>query len=457
MADAPEPSLDDHLWTIAVARLICRSTVAVQAPPNLAHAGFPRLLEAGINDWGGVSPVTPDHVNPEAPWPERSTARARRPRPAGRTLLPRLAVYPRFLRDADALARIRRCAAAALAAADGDGLRARRGRGSSGTSPEPPAACRRSQAAPRGDRLGGRSAAALERASAATSSTRRDAVALFEARGPEVELLSRAADALRARALRRRRSPTSSTATSTTPTSATSAAASAPSPRASWPPTCAARPTCSASTRSCGARTRRGTRRAPRSACRAASIPASPASLPRARARRSARRCPTCTSTPSRRSRSGRAPRRSGCRCATTSTQLRDAGLGIAARHRGRDPRRRGARHPLPGQGVAPTQWLEVMRTAHARRPAHDGDDHVRPCRGSPCTRRATCCAIRDLQQRHRRLHRVRAAAVRARGGADRAQGPGPHGPDVPRGGADARGRAARCSTRTSRTSRRRG
>ena len=72
MAAAPEPSLEDHLWTIAVTRLLMPLDVAVQAPPNLAHAEFPRLLEAGIDDFGGVSPVTPDHVNPEAPWPERS-------------------------------------------------------------------------------------------------------------------------------------------------------------------------------------------------------------------------------------------------------------------------------------------------------------------------------------------------------------------------------------------------
>src|SRR6478672_7141948 len=89
MAEAPEPTLDDHLWTIAVTRLLMPLEVAVQAPPNLAHAEFPRLLEAGIDDFGGVSPVTPDHVNPEAPWPEIArleTAAAA----AGLTLQPRL-------------------------------------------------------------------------------------------------------------------------------------------------------------------------------------------------------------------------------------------------------------------------------------------------------------------------------------------------------------------------------
>ncbi|MEO5575748.1 MAG: 5-amino-6-(D-ribitylamino)uracil--L-tyrosine 4-hydroxyphenyl transferase CofH [Gaiellaceae bacterium] len=70
MASHPEPSLDDHLWTIAAARLLLPDDVAVQAPPNLAYDDFPRLLDAGIDDWGGVSPVTIDHVNPEAPWPD---------------------------------------------------------------------------------------------------------------------------------------------------------------------------------------------------------------------------------------------------------------------------------------------------------------------------------------------------------------------------------------------------
>ena len=95
MADSPEPSLEEHLWTIAVARLLLPDDVAVQAPPNLT-AEFARLLDAGIGDWGGVSPVTIDHVNPEAAWPEveqlREATRSR-----GLELAPRLCVYPRFV------------------------------------------------------------------------------------------------------------------------------------------------------------------------------------------------------------------------------------------------------------------------------------------------------------------------------------------------------------------------
>ena len=96
MASHPEPELDDHLWTIAAARLVLPDDVAVQAPPNLAFDGFPRLLDAGIDDWGGVSPITIDHVNPEAPWPDRD-ALAEATRSRGLELAPRLPVYPGFL------------------------------------------------------------------------------------------------------------------------------------------------------------------------------------------------------------------------------------------------------------------------------------------------------------------------------------------------------------------------
>ncbi len=96
MAAHPEPSLEEHLWTIAAARLLLPDDVAVQAPPNLAYDDFPRLLDAGIDDWGGVSPVTIDHVNPEAPWPERERLAAAT-RARGLELAPRLPVYPGYL------------------------------------------------------------------------------------------------------------------------------------------------------------------------------------------------------------------------------------------------------------------------------------------------------------------------------------------------------------------------
>jgi FO synthase len=95
MAAAPEPPLDELLWTIAVARLVLGAEVHVQAPPNLSYEDFPRLLDAGIDDWGGISPVTIDHVNPEAPWPEVDRLRAAT-ESRGLELAPRLAVYPEW-------------------------------------------------------------------------------------------------------------------------------------------------------------------------------------------------------------------------------------------------------------------------------------------------------------------------------------------------------------------------
>ena len=98
MAAAPAADLDEQLWTIAAARLIFDSDMNIQAPPNLNPRALSQLIEAGINDWGGVSPVTPDHVNPEAPWPHLS-ALARVTAEAGKELVERLAIYPACARD----------------------------------------------------------------------------------------------------------------------------------------------------------------------------------------------------------------------------------------------------------------------------------------------------------------------------------------------------------------------
>jgi FO synthase len=100
MADAPEPPVEDHLWTIAAARILFGPAMNIQAPPNLRPGALAQLIAAGINDWGGVSPVTPDHVNPEAPWPHLD-ALARTTAAAGKCLTQRLAIYPSYACDAD--------------------------------------------------------------------------------------------------------------------------------------------------------------------------------------------------------------------------------------------------------------------------------------------------------------------------------------------------------------------
>src|ERR1700733_7311212 len=92
-ADAPDPDLEDLLWSAAAARLILPNDVHVQAPPNLSPGVYENLIAAGIDDWGGVSPVTPDHVNPEAPWPQLDTL-ARRTAEMGKILVARLPAYP---------------------------------------------------------------------------------------------------------------------------------------------------------------------------------------------------------------------------------------------------------------------------------------------------------------------------------------------------------------------------
>ena len=100
MVNAPEPSLDELLWTIAVARLLFGPAMSIQVPPNLNAGQLEPLIAAGINDWGGVSPVTPDFVNPEAPWPHLKQL-ASETASAGKILQERLTIYPNYVQDAE--------------------------------------------------------------------------------------------------------------------------------------------------------------------------------------------------------------------------------------------------------------------------------------------------------------------------------------------------------------------
>lgn len=97
MAAHPDPPLEEMLRTLAIARLILGEKMNLQAPPNLSYGDFPRLLEAGINDWGGISPVTKDFINPEAAWPQIDRLRVET-QARGFTLRERLALYPEFIR-----------------------------------------------------------------------------------------------------------------------------------------------------------------------------------------------------------------------------------------------------------------------------------------------------------------------------------------------------------------------
>src|SRR6266487_3569193 len=98
MRGVPDADLDDLAATIAVARLVLGPSARIQAPPNLIGDAYRLILAAGIDDWGGVSPLTPDHVNPERPWPQIDDL-ARRTEAAGMVLRERLTIYPPYIRE----------------------------------------------------------------------------------------------------------------------------------------------------------------------------------------------------------------------------------------------------------------------------------------------------------------------------------------------------------------------
>jgi FO synthase len=100
MATEPDAPTDDLERTLAIARLIFGGEMNIQSPPNLLSSEYPRLLATGMNDWGGISPVTKDFINPEAAWPQ-VPALAQRTAEAGFTLRERLAIYPNFAEHPD--------------------------------------------------------------------------------------------------------------------------------------------------------------------------------------------------------------------------------------------------------------------------------------------------------------------------------------------------------------------
>ncbi|HEX6115412.1 MAG TPA: 7,8-didemethyl-8-hydroxy-5-deazariboflavin synthase CofG, partial [Geminicoccaceae bacterium] len=190
-ADAPEPPLAEHLWTIAIARLVFAPDMSIQAPPNLNALALDRLLAAGINDWGGVSPVTPDHVNPEAPWPHLDTLR-RATEAAGKELVARLPVYPRFVQQPERwLAPAMR--SAVLDHSDAEGYAREDGWSAGAGSPPEVAAT-----AGRGARPCGELRRILHRAHDGRELDEGAIVRLFAARGREAAAVCREADELRA-------------------------------------------------------------------------------------------------------------------------------------------------------------------------------------------------------------------------------------------------------------------
>jgi FO synthase len=198
MANAPEPDLEDLLWTIAVCRIIFGAEMNIQAPPNLSYDKYPELASAGLNDWGGVSPVTPDHVNPEAPWPHLESLRENTAA-CGKVLTERLAVYPAYALDS-ARWQDAGMATSVIRAIDGEGF-ARVDAWSPGdaeVAPPPTEVPARldPDRAVRTDTA--EVAEILQRAEAGEELSERDIIRLFGARGDDYHAVCEAADRLRA-------------------------------------------------------------------------------------------------------------------------------------------------------------------------------------------------------------------------------------------------------------------
>ncbi|MCY4012990.1 MAG: 5-amino-6-(D-ribitylamino)uracil--L-tyrosine 4-hydroxyphenyl transferase CofH [Gammaproteobacteria bacterium] len=193
MRAAPEPDLDELLWTIAVARLVFGAGMSIQAPPNLSPGVLPQIVAAGIDDWGGVSPLTPDFVNPEAPWPHLDELR-RETAAAGKELHERLTIYPPFARDVDTWVD-EGLRSAVLDKIDGEGL------------PRTDDWCPGDDTVPPADVLSHITTAPgavsadvrviLERARDGANLTQAEIVRLIRARGDDFAAVAQAADAVR--------------------------------------------------------------------------------------------------------------------------------------------------------------------------------------------------------------------------------------------------------------------
>ena len=405
----------------------------IQAPPNLMPDALEAMIAAGINDWGGVSPVTPDHVNPEAPWPALDLL-AQRTAAAGKLLVERLAIYPEYAADParwlDPALRT-----PTLRAIDTQGL-ARTDPWSPGADTDPPA---RRQT--RGE--SGASSHRWNRSSPAPPPAKPSANAtssrLFEARGDAFDLVCATADRLR----REVNGDTVSYVVTR---------------NINYTNICYFRCQFCAFSKGKLSENLRGRpynldmdeivrrceeawERGATEVCLQGGIhPEYTGATYLGVCRAIKQAVPGMHVHAFSPLEIWQGAKTLGRTLPDFLAELRDAGLELAARHRGRNPRRRGARDHLPGQGQ--DRRMAGGDGGGARgRPAGHGHDHVRPCRPLRALGAAPAAGA-GAAGAHRRLHRVRAAAVRADGSADLAEGPRPARSDLSRGGADACRRA---------------
>ena len=202
MSAAPDAAHDELKWTLAIARLAFGPHMNIQAPPNLSYTRFSELIAAGLNDWGGISPVTPDHVNPEAAWPAVAQLAAAT-EAHGKVLVERLASYPAYVSPQRIAAwHDARFISPILRATDATGL-ARNDQWAPGMLIAPPLDCAPGRSrSPAGSASGGgvkqaNFAALLSQATAGRRCSEADIVTLFQTRGTDLAHVIAAADDLR--------------------------------------------------------------------------------------------------------------------------------------------------------------------------------------------------------------------------------------------------------------------
>ena len=441
MAGAPEPTLEDLQWTIACARLIFGPDMAIQAPPNLTPDSFGALIRAGINDWGGVSPVTPDHVNPEAPWPHLDQL-ARETEREGKMLTPRLTVYPAYVRRLDAWV-AEPLRPAVLRASDAEGF-ARESAWSPGDRDAVlPAALLDRLARPAAPVPASTTRALCEKASRGDGLDEPEIAALFSARGDDLVAVVRAADALR-------REVNGDEVTYVV------------NRNINYTNVCYFRCQFCAFSKGKLSENLRGApydldldeiaRRSAEAWERGATEVCMQGGIhPEYTGATYLDICRTVkAAVPSMHVHAfsplevWQGAATLGVSLETFLERLRAAGLGTLPGTAGRGARRRGPARPVPRQAVGGPVARGDGDRAPGRVPNHR-DHHVRPHR-PPAALGPALRAHPRAAGAHRRVHRVRAPALRAHGGADLPERAGAARSDVPRVAAHARGRPPRAA-----------